>query len=99
MVANSARLGAYMLEQMRGINSPLITGVRGRGLWIGLDFDYEKVSARVVCERLMVKGILSKDTHNTVVRFAPPLTITKEDIDWALEQLKAVLREIESELK
>lgn len=99
MVANSAKLGAYMLEQMRGINSPLITGVRGRGLWIGLDFDYEKVSARVVCERLMVKGILSKDTHNTVVRFAPPLTITKEDIDWALEQLKDVLREIESELK
>ena len=97
MVQNSAVLGKYFIEQMRGINSPLITGVRGRGLWIGLDFDPAKVSARTVCEKLMEKGILSKDTHHTVVRFAPPLTITREEIDWALEQLKAVLRDLEGQ--
>lgn len=97
MVQNSATLGKYFIEQMRGINSPLITGVRGRGLWIGLDFDPARVSARTVCEKLMEKGILSKDTHHTVVRFAPPLTITREEIDWALEQLKAVLRDLEGQ--
>jgi ornithine--oxo-acid transaminase len=97
MVQNSAVLGKYFIEQMRGINSPLITGVRGRGLWIGLDFDPARVSARTVCEKLMEKGILSKDTHHTVVRFAPPLTITREEIDWALEQLKAVLRDLEGQ--
>jgi ornithine--oxo-acid transaminase len=97
MVKNSAELGRYFIEQLRGINSPLITGVRGKGLWIGVDFDAAKVSARTVCEKLMEKGILSKDTHHTVVRFAPPLTIGKEEVDWALEQLKAVLRELEGQ--
>ena len=96
MVQNSAILGAYMLEQLRGINSTLVTGVRGRGLWIGMDFDPKRVSARVVCEKLMEKGILSKDTHHTVVRFAPPLTITREQIDWCLEQVRAVIRELEA---
>ncbi len=97
MVENSAKLGKYMIEQLRGLNSPLITGVRGRGLWIGVEFDPARVSARTVCEKLMEKGILSKDTHHTVVRFAPPLTITKEEIDWALDQLRAVLRELETQ--
>ncbi|MBI1215258.1 MAG: ornithine--oxo-acid transaminase [Alphaproteobacteria bacterium] len=95
MVANSATLGEYMQEQLRGINSPLITEVRGKGLWIGVDFDPKKVSAREVCEKLMEHGVLSKETHHTVVRFAPPLTITREQIDWTLEKLKEVLRELE----
>ncbi|MDE1152866.1 MAG: ornithine--oxo-acid transaminase [Micavibrio sp.] len=95
MVQNSAILGAYMLEQLRGINSTLVTGVRGKGLWIGMDFDPKHVTARVVCEKLMERGILSKDTHHTVVRFAPPLTITREQIDWCLEQVRSVIRELE----
>lgn len=99
LVQNSAILGAYLLDQLRGINSPLVTGVRGRGLWIGVDFDPAKISARKVCEKLMEKGILSKETHETVVRLAPPLTITREQIDWALERFKEVLREIESGLR
>ncbi len=98
MVQNSAILGDYFLQQLRGINSPLITGVRGKGLWIGVDFDPQKISARAVCERLMEKGVLSKETHHTVVRFAPPLTITREQIDWCLNQLRDVLREIEEDL-
>jgi ornithine--oxo-acid transaminase len=95
MVENSAVLGDYMLTQLRGINSPLIRAVRGQGLWIGVDFEPSKVSARTVCEKLMEKGVLSKETHETVVRFAPPLTITKEQIDHALDILRQVLRELE----
>ena len=96
MVENSAKLGEYMLTQLRGINSPLIREVRGQGLWIGVDFDPKKVSARKICELMMAKGILSKETHETVVRFAPPLTVTKEQIDWALETLREVIREVEA---
>lgn len=95
VVQNSAILGDYMQEQLRGINSPLITAVRGMGLWIGVDFDPAKVAARTVCEKLMEKGVLSKETHDTVVRFAPPLIITREQVDFALDALRQVLREIE----
>jgi ornithine--oxo-acid transaminase len=95
MVSNSAILGEYMLTQMRGINSPLIREVRGRGLWIGVDFEPKKVSARTVCEKMMEKGILSKETHETVVRFAPPLTITREQIDGAIATFKGILRDLE----
>ena len=96
LVQKSAEMGQYLLDQLRGINSPLIRETRGRGLWIGVDFDPAKVSAREVCERLQEKGILSKETHETVVRFAPPLIITKEEIDWSVEQFRDVLRDIEA---
>lgn len=95
LVSNSEILGEYMMEQMRGINSPLIRAVRGKGLWIGVDFDPARVSGRKVCEMLMERGILSKETHQTVVRFAPPLTITRADIDWCMRQFREVLQEIE----
>lgn len=91
---NSATLGAYMKAEIEKIQSPLIRAVRGRGLWIGVDFKPEKIAARTVCEMLMARGILSKETHETVVRFAPPLTITQKEIDWCLDQLKAVLAEL-----
>jgi ornithine--oxo-acid transaminase len=95
LVANSAALGEHMLRELRGLNSPLIRTVRGKGLWIGVDFDPEKVSARKVCEKLMDRGVLSKDTHGTVVRLAPPLNITREQVEWALDQFREVLRELE----
>lgn len=84
--------GTYLREQLEAIDSPLITEVRGKGLWIGVDIDPAKATARAVCERLMDKGLLCKETHETVVRFAPPLTIERQDIDWALEQVKDVLK-------
>ena len=77
----------------------MITDIRGRGLWIGVDFDPEIVSAREICERLQEKGVLSKETHETVVRFAPPLVITKEEIDWALTQLRDVIADVEGKKK
>ncbi len=98
LVAKSDELGTYLLDQLRGINSPLISEVRGSGLWIGVDFDPTKVSARNVCERLQDKGILSKETHETVVRFAPPLVIEKQEIDWTLDMFRETLRDIEESL-
>jgi len=94
MVENSRKLGDYMMEQLRGLNSPLIREVRGKGLWIGVDFDPKKIAARKVCEKLMERGILSKDTHETVVRFAPPLIISQAEIDWCLQQFREVLQEL-----
>ena len=92
---NSATLGRYMLEQLTAIDTKLIKEIRGAGLWIGVDIDPHLASARVICEELKLRGLLCKETHETVVRFAPPLTITKEEIDWALEQFKAVIIEME----
>jgi ornithine--oxo-acid transaminase len=68
--------------------------VRGRGLFIGLDIDPGRVSARTVCERLMERGLLTKETHETVVRLAPPLAIAREQLDWAVAQIEAVLGDL-----
>ncbi len=96
LVEKSAEQGAYMMEELKKLSSSLIREIRGRGLWIGVDFDPARVSAREICERLKEKGVLSKETHETVVRFAPPLTISREEIDWGITRLKEVVREVES---
>jgi len=69
----------------------LITDVRGRGLFIGIEIDPALGSARALCEALMERGLLSKETHETVVRLAPALTISKAEIDWALDQIREVI--------
>lgn len=94
LIERSAELGAYMLKQLRALTSPLIRGIRGRGLWIGIDFNPAKVTGRAIAECLLAKGILTKETHETVIRLAPPLIIAREQIDWAVEQLNAVLNEV-----
>ena len=95
LAERSADLGRYMLDALRSLPSPLIREVRGLGLFIGVEIDPALSSARQVCERLMLCGILSKDTHGTVVRFAPPLTITRTQIDWALRRIRRVFDEID----
>ena len=95
LAGNSARMGAYLLEQLQRIESPVIREVRGRGLFIGLEIDPEFASARAVCEALMERGLLSKETHQTVVRLAPPLVIDKTEIDWAIDQIREVIAEID----
>ncbi|MBP3963257.1 ornithine--oxo-acid transaminase [Paenibacillus lignilyticus] len=85
LVKRSNELGAYFLEQLRQIDNPVIKEVRGRGLFIGLELYGE---ARPYCEKLKELGILCKETHETTIRFAPPLTITKEQLDWALARIK-----------
>ncbi|MDH3532951.1 MAG: ornithine--oxo-acid transaminase [Gammaproteobacteria bacterium] len=91
----SAELGAHLLAALREIDSPVIKEVRGRGLFIGIEIDASLVTARSVCEALMERGLLSKETHATVVRLAPPLIISKADIDWAVAQIREVLGEID----
>jgi ornithine--oxo-acid transaminase len=91
LVERSAELGAYMMDVLRKIQSPLIRAVRGRGLWIGIDFDPAKIAARRIAEKLLTRGILTKETHGTVIRLAPPLVIDREQVDWALREFAAVL--------
>jgi ornithine--oxo-acid transaminase len=93
----SAKLGKTLKRAMQGINSPLICDVRGKGLWIGVEIDPKYCAARTVCERLMARGILSKETHDTVVRLAPPLIISEEALNWAIDEFRAVIGELEGE--
>jgi ornithine--oxo-acid transaminase len=89
----AASLGARLLERLRALASPVVTDVRGKGLLIGLELDPARVSARAFVETLLKHGVLSKDTHGTVARFAPPLVITAEEVDWAVERIRDALRE------
>lgn len=83
-------IGNYFLEELKKIKSDYIKEVRGRGLLIGVEVKKEKGTARPICESLAKEGVLAKETHEQVVRFAPPLTIEKKEIDWALERIKKV---------
>lgn len=88
----SAELGAYFLEQLQEISSRHIKEVRGRGLFIGVELKPEAGGARRFCVELQKRGILAKETHEHVIRFAPPLVIDKETIDWALPRIREVLQ-------
>lgn len=88
LAERSLELGEYFLQQLKTINNPIVKEVRGRGLFIGVELTVE---ARPYCEQLKEVGLLCKETHDTVIRFAPPLIITKEEIDWAVEKIKAIL--------
>ena len=96
LIERSRELGAYLLQGLQRIRSSLINEVRGKGLWCGVEFNPSRVSARAVAERLLAAGILTKDTHDTVIRFAPPLVIEKVQLDWALDTFGEVLRTLES---
>jgi ornithine--oxo-acid transaminase len=84
----SAELGTYLLEKLRTLRSHELKEVRGRGLWIGIELHGK---ARPYCEALKEEGILCKETHDHVIRIAPPLTITREEIDWAFERIRKVI--------
>jgi ornithine--oxo-acid transaminase len=88
---NSAELGAWLLETLRAAEIPTVREIRGRGLWIGIELAPEAGTARAACERLLAEGILAKDTHETTIRLAPPLVITRDELAWALERIVPVL--------
>jgi ornithine--oxo-acid transaminase len=94
LVERSCLLGAHMLTRLRAMKNPALKAVRGRGLWVGAEIDPAHASARDVCLRLLAKGVLSKDTHGTVVRLAPPLVIERTDLDQALDALEETLHEV-----
>ncbi len=91
LVENAAVLGDYFMKRLEQIKSPHVREVRGRGLLIGVELKPEAGGARAFCEKLMGLGILCKETHEHVIRFAPPLVITRGEIDWALERVEQVL--------
>jgi ornithine--oxo-acid transaminase len=88
MVQRSAALGGYFLKQLREIQSHNIKEIRGKGLWIGIELH---TAARPFCEALKELGVLCKETHDHVIRIAPPLTISREEIDWAVERIRKVI--------
>jgi len=94
MIENSARLGEYFVEQLKTIDSRWIKEVRGRGLWIGVELVPEAGGARRFCEALAAKGLLCKETHEHTIRFAPPLSISRDDLDWAFERIEAMFKEL-----
>jgi ornithine--oxo-acid transaminase len=90
LVERSAEMGGYLQDRLRAMRSNIVKDVRGRGLWVGVEVDANVVSARTICDALLQNGVLSKDTHGTVLRFAPPLTITRDEIDWGMERIERV---------
>ena len=90
LVEHSAEMGAYFLSQLQTLRSPDLKEVRGKGLWIGIELNS---AARPYCEALKDEGILCKETHDKVLRIAPPLTITREEIDWAFERIQKVIEQ------
>jgi ornithine--oxo-acid transaminase len=93
MIENARNMGAYFLEQLKKIKSSRIKEVRGRGLMIGVELIPEAGGARGYCEKLKTLGVLCKETHDDIIRFAPPLVIRREEIDWAMERIETVLSE------
>lgn len=87
----SEKLGAYFKNELMKIDSPCIKEIRGKGLFIGLEIKKEYGTARPYCEQLMKKGLLCKETHEQTIRFAPPLIIKKEELDWAIGKIREVL--------
>ena len=95
LIENSNELGRYFKSQLQSIDSRIIHEVRGKGLWIGMELNESKVNAKDLCLLLLNEGLLCKETHKTVIRFAPPLMITKKEIDWAIKKITKVISSIE----
>lgn len=94
MVENSAKMGDYFLSQLKKIKSNFIKEIRGRGLMIAIELNTDSpFSARQMCEQLMIKGILCKETHTYTIRFAPPLVITKDQVDFCLDRIRSVFEQ------
>ena len=94
LIENSNRLGDYFISKLKEIDNKIIKEVRGKGLWIGVELNESKVNAKDLCLMLLKEGLLCKETHKTVIRFAPPLMISKDQIDWTIEKINNVIRSI-----
>jgi ornithine--oxo-acid transaminase len=86
----SAKLGVHLHDRLAALPPERVRAVRGRGLWAGVEFT--ELGGRQACERLAARGVLAKDTHGTTIRLAPPLVIGEADLDWALDQVEALVR-------
>jgi ornithine--oxo-acid transaminase len=95
LIERAAELGEYLLTKLRQLTSPIVKSVRGKGLLTGIEIDTQYVSGREFCNALIARGVLSKETHETVIRLAPPLIITKEQIEFALVVIRETLKDFE----
>jgi ornithine--oxo-acid transaminase len=91
MIENAMKVGAYFKQGLERIGSDIVKTVRGRGLMLGVEFYRTAGGARRYCEALKAKGLLCKEPHDHIIRFAPPLIITRDQVDWALERIEAVI--------
>ena len=89
LIENSREMGDYLKNEIAKLRIPIIKDIRGKGLWIGVEIE-RNISAKKICLALMEEGVLAKETHETVIRFAPPLIISKEEIDWAMAKINKV---------
>jgi len=96
LIENSRVMGDFFKESLINMNSPIIKEVRGKGLWLGVEIDPKLISGKELSEIFLKEGILCKETHETTIRFAPPLVIKKEEIEWALKIIKKVFIKISS---
>ena len=99
LVERAAELGPWLLASLQDLRGGIVTDVRGRGLFVGIEVDARVIGARPVVDRLLARGILSKDTHGTVIRIAPPLNIPREDLAWASGEIHAVFEDLARDLK
>ncbi len=99
LIERSAELGAWLKQELTAMTGRVVSDVRGRGLFIGVEIDPARATAREVVDRLLARGILSKDTHDTVVRIAPPLCIARDDLAWAIGEIREVVAELERDRK
>jgi ornithine--oxo-acid transaminase len=93
MVENAYAMGARFLAGLRQINSPAVKEVRGRGLMIAIELHPQAGGGRRYCDALRLRGVLCKDTHGDTIRVSPPLVITRDEVDWALDHFDAALRQ------
>lgn len=91
MIENAEKMGGYFMAGLKTLNNPMIREIRGKGLMIGVELAPDAGGARRYCEKLMAEGLLCKETHEHTIRFAPPLVITQEEVDWALTRIRNVL--------
>lgn len=94
MQKRSERLGKHLHKRLNKLVGKGVLAVRGAGLWAGIDIDPRLATGREVCEVLMAKGVLAKDTHGSTIRLAPPIVVSKKDLNWGIDQLETVLREL-----
>ena len=94
LIENSSTLGEYFKSKLKAIDNKIIKDVRGKGLWIGMELEESDINAKHLCLMLLNEGLLCKETHKTVIRFAPPLMITKKELDWAVDKITKVIRSV-----
>ena len=95
LIENSKVMGEYFKKSLIDMNSKIIKEVRGKGLWLGVEIDPKYISGKDLSKLCLENGILCKETHETTIRYAPPLTISKKELDWAINKIKSVFEEVE----